>query len=189
MGWTSEGLQPLRLTGTLLAARPPSMPLSQEQTQELHSVVEHRRAVLRAEIDRGLGKVRADRLEDLAGASPDPGDESVASLISDLDQADTSRDLSELRSLDAAHERIADGSYGTCIECGRDIGYARLKGLVERHDTPETAHEAILEAFDRHLGGAALRDDFSLVVVGRMTPPPLPNLPRVPPPPPPPRRS
>jgi RNA polymerase-binding protein DksA len=103
------------------------MALTQQQTQELHATVERRRAALRAEIDHDLDKVRADRLEDLAGASPDPGDESVASLISDLDQADTSRDLSELRSLDAAHERIADGSYGTCSDCGGEIAFDRLR--------------------------------------------------------------
>ena len=99
------------------------MPLTPEQTQELHATVERRRAALRTEIGHDLDKVRSDRLEDLAGASPDAGDESVASLISDLDQADTSRDLSELRGLDVARERIADGSYGTCIECGGDIGF------------------------------------------------------------------
>lgn len=103
------------------------MALTAHETQQLQATVERRRAALRAEVDQGLGKMRAHRLEDLAGASPDPGDESVASLICDLDQAGTSRDLSELRSLDAAHGRIADGSYGTCIECGRDIGFARLQ--------------------------------------------------------------
>lgn len=103
------------------------MALTPQQTQELQAIVERRRAALRTEIDRGLDKVRADRLRDMAGASPDAGDESVASLISDLDQADTSRDLSELRTLDAAHARIAEGSYGTCIECGQDIGFERLR--------------------------------------------------------------
>jgi RNA polymerase-binding protein DksA len=119
------------------------MALSQQQTQELHATVERRRAALRAEIDRDLGRIRADRLEDLAGASPDPGDESVASLISDLDQADTSRDLSELRSLDAARERIADGSYGTCIECGGDIGFDRLRAnpAAERCIRCQTQYE------------------------------------------------
>lgn len=65
------------------------------------------------------------------------------------------------------------------------FGYVRLRQLVEANNTPETAHEAILGAFDRHLAGAPLRDDFSLVVVGRMLPPPLPKLPSIPPPPPP----
>jgi RNA polymerase-binding protein DksA len=103
------------------------MTLTPQQTRELQATVEKRRAALRVEIYQGLDKVRADRLEDLAGASPDPGDESVASLISDLDQADTSRDLAELRSLDAARSRIDDGSYGTCIDCGQDIGFERLR--------------------------------------------------------------
>jgi len=76
------------------------MALTAHETQQLQATVEKRRAALRAE---------------------------VASLICDLDQAGASRDLSELRSLDAAHGRIAHGSYGTCIECGRDIGFARLQ--------------------------------------------------------------
>ena len=103
------------------------MPLTPQQTQELQATVEQRRAALRAEVDRGLHKVREDRLRDMAGASPDPGDESVASLISDLDQAETSRDLSELRTVDAAHSRIEDGSYGVCIDCGQDIDFQRLR--------------------------------------------------------------
>ena len=103
------------------------MALTPQQTQELQATVEKRRAALHAEVYQGLDKVRADRLEDLAGASPDPGDESVASLISDLDQADTSRDLAELHRLDAARSRIEDGSYGTCVDCGQDIGFERLR--------------------------------------------------------------
>jgi RNA polymerase-binding protein DksA len=119
------------------------MPLTPEQTQELHATVERRRAALRTEIGHDLDKVRSDRLEDLAGASPDAGDESVASLISDLDQADTSRDLSELRGLDVARERIADGSYGTCIECGGDIGFERLRAnpAAERCIRCQTQYE------------------------------------------------
>jgi DnaK suppressor protein len=51
----------------------------------------------------------------------------VQSLIQDLDQADASRDLSELRTLEAARSRIAEGSYGTCMECAQDIGFERLR--------------------------------------------------------------
>jgi len=103
------------------------MALTPEQTKELRNTVEQRRAALLEEVSEDLGKLRSDRFEDLAGPAPDPGDESVASLISDLDQAEASRDLSELRMLDHARERIADGSYGTCIDCGQDIGFARLR--------------------------------------------------------------
>ena len=119
------------------------MALTQQQTRELQAAVERRRAALRAEIEQDLRKVRGDRIEDMAGASPDAGDESVASLITDLDQADTSRDLSELRSLDAAHGRIEDGSYGICIACGSEIGFARLQAnpAAERCIRCQTQYE------------------------------------------------
>jgi RNA polymerase-binding transcription factor DksA len=58
---------------------------------------------------------------------PDHGDESVAALIADLDQAEMGRDIGELRGLEAAHERIETGGYGVCVECDRDIGFERLR--------------------------------------------------------------
>jgi RNA polymerase-binding protein DksA len=103
------------------------MALTADQTRELQRTVDERRAALVQEIMRDLDKMREDRQEGLAGPAGDPGDESVASLISDLDQADTSRDISELRMLEAARQRIADGRYGICTRCGLEIGYARLR--------------------------------------------------------------
>ena len=103
------------------------MALTPEQTKELRGALEQRRTALIAEVSRDLGKMREDRLEDLAGTAPDAADESVASLISDLDQADATRDVSELRMLEGARARMADGSYGSCIDCGQDIGFARLR--------------------------------------------------------------
>jgi phage/conjugal plasmid C-4 type zinc finger TraR family protein len=51
----------------------------------------------------------------------------VATLIGDIDHADVSRDMNELRALDAARERMAEGSYGVCADCGSEIEFARLK--------------------------------------------------------------
>ena len=47
--------------------------------------------------------------------------------MADIDNAELTRDLAELRALEAALERIADGSYGACIDCGLEIGFERLK--------------------------------------------------------------
>lgn len=103
------------------------MALTAKQTEELKGMVEERRAALRREFGRDLGRLREDALENVVGAVPDPGDESVQSLIQDLDQAEASRDLSELRMLDAARARIDEGSYGVCSSCGLDIGFDRLR--------------------------------------------------------------
>jgi DnaK suppressor protein len=103
------------------------MALTPQQTQKLQTAVERRRATLLTELREDMERVRRDRHEDLAGASADAGDESVATLIADLDQADLGRDLTELRELEQARQRLAGGSYGICIDCGGDIGYQRLQ--------------------------------------------------------------
>lgn len=103
------------------------MALTPQQTQELKTIVERRRAVLEGEVGRDLERMRKNGLDKVVGAVPDPGDESVQNQIQELDRAEASRDLSELRMLDAARERIADGSYGTCADCGQDIGFERLR--------------------------------------------------------------
>jgi DnaK suppressor protein len=103
------------------------MALTQQQTQTLHTAIEQRRKALLAELREDAERVQRDRHEDLAGVAPDAGDESVATLIADLDQADLGRDLSELRAIEAARTRLSEGSYGICADCGGDIGYERLK--------------------------------------------------------------
>ena len=103
------------------------MALTPQQSEELKVVVERRREALIGEFGRDLDRMREDRIDHVVGAVPDPGDESVQSLIQDLDQAEASRDLSELRTLDAARRRMADGSYGYCTNCGQEIAFERLR--------------------------------------------------------------
>ena len=103
------------------------MPLTREQSIELGAVIEDRRRALVAEIRGDRERAERDRFGDLAGPAPDPGDESVAALIQDLDQAELGRDLEELRGIEQARARLSDGSYGTCADCGMDIEYERLR--------------------------------------------------------------
>jgi RNA polymerase-binding protein DksA len=103
------------------------MALTPQQVQELRAIVERRRAALAREVAQDLDRVREDGVDNVVGAVPDPGDESVRSLIQDLDQAEASRDLSELRTLEAARARMDEGSYGICTNCGQDIGFERLR--------------------------------------------------------------
>jgi len=103
------------------------MPLTREQALELCCVIEDRRALLLDELRKDLGQTRADSMHEIAGPSPDAGDESVARMIAELDQAEVSRDVGELRRLDEARRRFDEGSYGNCVDCGTDIDYRRLR--------------------------------------------------------------
>jgi DnaK suppressor protein len=103
------------------------MPLTQHQTEELRGLIDQRRSALLAELREDAARVREQPYSEHAGPAPDTGDESVATLIADLEQADVTRDLDEFRSLESARQRLAGGDYGTCVDCGGDIGFARLK--------------------------------------------------------------
>lgn len=103
------------------------MPLTENQTHELRGLIESRRNALLAELREDAARAREQPYAEHAGPAPDTGDESVATLIADLEHADVTRDLTEFRSLESARERLQDGQYGICADCGGDIAFARLK--------------------------------------------------------------
>jgi DnaK suppressor protein len=105
------------------------MPLTSKQTEELRKRVEKRRSELVGELREDAARARDEPYSEHAGIAPDTGDESVATLIADLEQADMTRDLEELRAMDAAYQRLKDGTYGICVDCGGDVGYERLKAF------------------------------------------------------------
>lgn len=103
------------------------MSLSKRELESLKRQIEKRRAALQEELHADADKARGESYAELSGGVADEGDESVADLLADIDNAELSRDLTELRALEAALERMADGSYGQCIECGQNIDLERLK--------------------------------------------------------------
>jgi RNA polymerase-binding transcription factor DksA len=103
------------------------MSLTREQGIELKAVLDDRRHALLGELREDTERARREGYGEVAGPVPDPGDASVADLIADLGQAGISRDLAELREVEAARERMVEGSYGSCIECGAEIDYRRLR--------------------------------------------------------------
>ena len=121
------------------------MAFTDQQLQKLQTVIEQRRALLLEELREDWERVRRDQ-QDLIGSVPDAGDASVATLIADLDKADLGRDMTELRDLEAARTRMAEGNYGMCIDCGREIGFERLQvnpsalRCIEDQTKYETTH-------------------------------------------------
>jgi RNA polymerase-binding protein DksA len=79
------------------------------------------------EIRRVLARTGKERYADILAGGGDAGDTSVADLLSDVTFAEIARDAAEVRDINAAQARIAAGTYGTCIDCGRPIGKKRLE--------------------------------------------------------------
>lgn len=111
-------------------ARPTApAPLQPQQLRELEQE-------LRAQRERVAGAVSArlhghglDRHEEagLPRRGDDTDDEGAAEAQRGADVTQLSRSADALASIDAALQRIASGEYGSCIDCGADIGIARLR--------------------------------------------------------------
>ncbi len=101
--------------------------LTPKHKHELQALIRSRLRTLANELLRDAERTRTESFAELAGNAPDVGDESVAALIADLDQADLTRDLDEARELDAARKRLADGTYGVCVDCDNEIEFERLR--------------------------------------------------------------
>lgn len=101
--------------------------LTDEQVDEIRQQLTEARSGLRSSIREELLRADNEQYSDLAGQVHDDGDDSVADLLIDTNIATVSRLISELRETEAALERIHQGSYGLCEDCGSEIPWARLK--------------------------------------------------------------
>ena len=103
------------------------MPMTDSERSEIESLINRRRIQLTREIESGVERTRDNSFDAVAGEAPDAGDEALASLVADTENAETRRDMRELQELDAALTRLADGTYGVCLDCGDDIPIERLR--------------------------------------------------------------
>jgi RNA polymerase-binding protein DksA len=101
--------------------------LTQQDLEHFSKILAARKQQLGAEIRRGLERSGNERYADILAGGGDAGDSSIATLLSDVTFAEVKRDAEEVRDIGAAQARIAAGTYGTCIDCGRPIGKKRLE--------------------------------------------------------------
>ena len=101
--------------------------LDRRRQDELRDVLRARARQLRDEIRQTLVKSDDEQYAMIADQVRDLEDESFADLMVDVNLAEIDRDLQELRLIDAAFQRLGDGSYGECDTCGTPIEYERLR--------------------------------------------------------------
>lgn len=101
--------------------------LTEAQLSELQESLRQRLTELRGLIREALLSYENQQYIDLAGRVHDPEEESLADLLVDLQLADIDRHVSEVRAIEAALQRMAQGSYGICVDTGEPIAFARLQ--------------------------------------------------------------
>lgn len=101
--------------------------LEPRQMEVLRKALADRSRQLREEIRQTLIKSDHEQYRQIAAEVHDLEDDSFADLMVDVNLAEIDRDLDELRSIDAATQRMTEGAYGNCAECGLTIEFERLK--------------------------------------------------------------
>ncbi|MEO0971570.1 MAG: RNA polymerase-binding protein DksA [Pseudomonadota bacterium] len=115
--------------------------MSDAQLEHFRVILENWKRELMEEVDRTI-----HLLQDGGGVLPDSNDRATqeTDLALELRARDRGRKL--IRKVDAALERIANGSYGYCEETGEEIGLRRLEArpiatlcleAQERHERTE----------------------------------------------------
>lgn len=115
--------------------------LTGEQLAHLKQLLDERNQALRADLMRELGD--KEGFMEVASEAPDPGDSSFANLEVDLENAAVTRDIVELRAIEAARKRMENDTYGNCVSCELEIPYERLlvQPTAERCAPCQEIHE------------------------------------------------
>lgn len=103
------------------------MALTREERAGLEAIIRREHKRLMSELREEIEQSRQETFGAVEGGVGDSADESVADLLSDLDAAEITRDLGDVRALEAAIARLAAGTYGQCVDCRTDIPVARLR--------------------------------------------------------------
>lgn len=102
--------------------------MSRLSEAQLHDI-ERRLAVREIELQSRVREAKQSQA-DRPGASrshvEDLAEEGEQRFRNGIEHVELLRDQEELTDIAAAHERIADGDYGQCIDCGQDIAPERL---------------------------------------------------------------
>jgi DnaK suppressor protein len=101
--------------------------LTKQQIDTLRRRLLDRQRVLVGEVNDQRAQAAAEGNDDASGGPGDAADESVVRMITDLHLQEAGRDMEELNDIAAALNRMDDGEYGDCDECGTEIGYPRLE--------------------------------------------------------------
>jgi DnaK suppressor protein len=103
--------------------------LSAEQIREFDALLRNRHQQLRQEVHDALIESEDTQFKALAGRVHDPGEESVADLITDLNIRQIDHLAQELYAVESSFARMRNGTYGVCTDCGTAINVERLRAV------------------------------------------------------------
>lgn len=99
--------------------------MNRKQMEKFKKLLDKKRAEL-------LERVQAARANEQEGSSedaPDLGDRALSTVTRDLSYRLTAGERDILKRIDAALDRIENGTYGACTSCGKAVQQGRLNAV------------------------------------------------------------
>jgi DnaK suppressor protein len=96
---------------------------------DLKKILEDRRREILSEVQGKIRDVRAEGNTSKLNEVFDAGESSEADIQDDIEFALIQMKAETLQRINEALQRLEDGKYGYCFECGDDIAEARLRAL------------------------------------------------------------
>ncbi len=96
------------------------MSINQDLKKIKASLIERRN-----ELEESLYKLSTEKVGD--DQVQDPGDQALTSTMENLRSSLQNTELEEYNRIKQALQKIEEGTYGICIDCGGDISEKRLK--------------------------------------------------------------
>ncbi len=100
---------------------------SEDDLKDLRALMQEQLKVLRLQLTSELKNEMTEHYRDISGEVTDSGDEAIGAELAGLENAVIGHNVTEVRDLEAALERMNQGSYGFCVDCRREIDLERLK--------------------------------------------------------------
>jgi RNA polymerase-binding transcription factor len=101
--------------------------LSQTQLDQLaRKLREDYQALVREVRDELENSGNQHRIDLLNREPGDSGDESLANALADFNLTILDRHIDGMRDIEAALQRIRNGEYGVCVDCGDAVTFPRL---------------------------------------------------------------
>lgn len=125
--------------------------MSTDQLEHFRQLLTTWKRELMEEVDRTMV-----HMKDEAANFPDPNDRATQESEFGLELRTRDRERKLLRKIDAALQRIDDGSYGYCAETGEEIGLRRLEArpvatlCVEAQERRELAERQYRDRDDQY---------------------------------------
>ena len=96
-----------------------------QRYQELRTILEDRRREIQSEVQSRMKDVRADAGKGVV----DEVETSESDIQDEIEFALIQMKAETLHRINEALERLEEGTYGRCFECGEEIGPQRLRAL------------------------------------------------------------